>query len=84
MHPYHGQVYPGPINDHFFKQTSKGEYPQHVTIVPVTAGDRVVAMLMGTCSKQQGQAQILGRLELQARTFSDSLLAIMAPKRQIS
>ena len=77
--PYHGYVSPGAINDGFFKQTNGGQYPEHVSIIPVVADGNVVAMLMGGCSKAQGLTLTLPKLEEHAGAFSAVLMRLMAP-----
>jgi hypothetical protein len=51
--PYHGYVVPNLINDSFFQTWNKGDYPQHVTIVPVLYEKNLVGMLLGTATSAQ-------------------------------
>ena len=75
-HPYHGRVVPSEVNDLFFQKTNGGEYPEHVTLVPVLAQDRAVALLMGTCSQDTGSHLVLSRLENDAQTFATALMRV--------
>jgi len=75
-HPYHGYVSQGPVNDQFFQITNNGQYPEHLTIIPVLSGDHVVAMALGLCSREMGKGIILSKLEEDARLFSSSLTKI--------
>lgn len=45
--PYHGEVYPNPINDHFFQLWNAGKYPPVMTIVPVRLQGKVFAYFIG-------------------------------------
>jgi hypothetical protein len=45
--PYHGEVYPNPINDHFFQLWNSGKYPPVMTIVPVRLQGKVFAYFVG-------------------------------------
>ncbi len=45
--PYHGEVYPNPVNDHFFQQWNSGKYPNVLTIVPVKLQGKVFAYFVG-------------------------------------
>lgn len=45
--PYHGEVYPNPINDHFFQLWNSGKYPPVMTIVPVRLQGKVFAYFIG-------------------------------------
>jgi hypothetical protein len=77
--PYHGYVSAGPINDRFFQQTDGGQYPEHLSIIPVVAQSRVVAMLFGTCTKDAGRQLILGRLEEHGNHFASALMRLLNP-----
>lgn len=45
--PYHGQVYPNPINDQFFTLWNAGKYPNALTIVPIRLQGKVFAYFVG-------------------------------------
>lgn len=45
--PYHGEVYPNPINDRFFSLWNNGKYPNVFTIVPVRLQGKVFAYFIG-------------------------------------
>ncbi|MDZ4678509.1 MAG: hypothetical protein SGI74_13510 [Oligoflexia bacterium] len=81
---YHGYVVAGPVNDRFFHQTDGGQYPDHVTVAPVIAQGKVVAMLVGTCTKDVGRSLILGRLEEHAGLFSTALMRLLNPVQKVS
>ncbi len=45
--PFHGEVYPNPINDQFFKLWNAGKYPPVMTIVPIRLQGKVFAYFVG-------------------------------------
>lgn len=45
--PFHGEVYPNPINDQFFKLWNNGKYPPVFTIVPIRLQGKVFAYFIG-------------------------------------
>lgn len=75
--PYHGYVSPGPVNDAFFKKTNGGNYPEHVTVMPVIVEKRVAAMVFGSCSKLAGKALHLPRLEEHSAHLASGLLRLL-------
>ncbi|CAM5998645.1 unnamed protein product [Sphagnum balticum] len=79
--PYHGYVAPSAINDHFFKSVNNAEYPEHVTVIPVTIGERVIAMLVGTASKSLGHSLILEKLESEGRQLAVALQKLKPQKK---
>ncbi len=83
-HPYHGYVSQGPVNDKFFQVTNRGQYPDHLTIIPVVSADHVVAMLLGTCNREVGKGITLQKLEEEARLFSTSLMRTSNPVKKAS
>ncbi len=45
--PYHGEIYPNPINERFFKLWNNGKYPSVFTVVPVKMQGKVFAYFVG-------------------------------------
>lgn len=45
--PYHGKVYPNPINDRFFELWNAGKYPPVLSIVPIKLQGKVFAYFIG-------------------------------------
>ncbi len=45
--PYHGEVYPNPINERFFQLWNNGKYPSVFTVVPVKMQGKVFAYFVG-------------------------------------
>jgi hypothetical protein len=45
--PYHGEVYPNPINERFFQLWNNGKYPSVLTVVPVKMQGKVFAYFVG-------------------------------------
>lgn len=82
--PYHGYIMPGLVNDHFFAKTTGGIRPEHVTVVPLVTDKRVVGMLYGSCSKDQGKKIVLRKLEENAEYFSSALLKLLPGAKKAS
>jgi len=80
-HSYHGHASPCTINDRFFKYTNAGQYPDHLTIVPVKSGEHVVAMLLGMCSKEASKKIVLSRLEEDSKLFANSFSRLGLSKK---
>jgi hypothetical protein len=51
LNPYHGYVVPNPINESFFTNWNKGQYPEHVTICPIVHDKKIYGMILGATSK---------------------------------
>lgn len=45
--PFHGYISLNEINEKFFDDWNQGNIPDHVTIVPIVSGEKLVGMLMG-------------------------------------
>lgn len=80
--PYHGYVARGPINEAFFNQTDSGLLPEHITIVPVIAENKVAAMLVGIGSKSAAKTVSLTKLEENAFHFARGLIRFMGPMKR--
>lgn len=76
--PYHGQVFPNPINDAFFQAWNKGLYPQHITICPIIENKQIVGMILGACSSLASQKFQLRHIEAIA---DDCLESVIKPQR---
>ncbi|NUN06042.1 MAG: hypothetical protein HUU57_09795 [Bdellovibrio sp.] len=49
--PFHGYISLNEINEKFFDDWNQNNIPDHVTIVPILAGEKLVGMLMGLGEK---------------------------------
>jgi hypothetical protein len=79
--PYHGYVSAGEVNDFFFKKTNNGQYPDHVSIVPVIVEKKVAAMIFGACSVEAGKSISLPKLEEHASYASVMFLSLLPHRK---
>ncbi len=49
--PYHGYVVPSPVNDAFFREWNHGILPDHVTLMPVKAGQLIAGLMLGMADR---------------------------------
>jgi len=81
-HPYHGYVVPGSINEAFFKLANGGEYPQHVTLIPLVRDGHFEGIIMGCCTQVASRSLILEKLEHHGKLFADTLARFATPKQK--
>ncbi|MBX2996071.1 MAG: hypothetical protein KF681_14690 [Bdellovibrionaceae bacterium] len=64
---YHGFLVPNEISDSFFREWTSGQYPEHLTMSPIMAGELVVGFLMGWGQKTAGTKDSLALCESTAK-----------------
>jgi hypothetical protein len=72
-HPFHGRPSPSPANEKIFQWLCDGQYPEHLTIVPVFLAKELIAVVVGTCAPQRAANIKLAHLEQLSRQLADQL-----------
>jgi hypothetical protein len=52
LHPYHGYIVANQINDSFFGNWNRGQYPEYVTICPIVHDKKIYGMILGGTTKE--------------------------------
>lgn len=52
QHPYHGHIIPNSVNESFFNNWNKGQYPEHITICPIIHEKKIYGMVLGATTKE--------------------------------
>lgn len=71
--PFHGPVFPSPVNDKFFAQWGV-PLPDHLSIVPILNGEMIVALILCVGSKEANTLEHLDRLERYRNDFQNILI----------
>lgn len=74
--PFHGYVSINEVNERFFEEWNQGLIPDHITIAPIIAGERVLGLLVGLGEKSAYNRTALLSTEKLAAEISDSLISL--------
>ena len=74
--PYHGFVVANQINSAFFTCFNNAKLPEHCTIVPIQLQNNIIGLMLGICSKAQGEVINLAHYEELAKEFSIHLMRL--------
>ena len=73
---YHGYVVANDINDAFFQAWNYGNYPEHITILPLIVNKSLRGMLLGITSAKKGKSLSLDRLDILALEVSQKMTKV--------
>ncbi|MCB0394387.1 MAG: hypothetical protein KDD25_07495, partial [Bdellovibrionales bacterium] len=63
LHPFHGPIVKNSINDAFFATWNQGQYPEHITIVPIKSDQNLLGMILGCARSDQAKSIMLERVQ---------------------
>lgn len=76
LKPYHGYVAPNEISEKFFEDWNSSEIPGHLTVMPITLNDQLVAVLLGLAGSeinQKASLLLVERLAAEMQKLAQSL-----------
>ncbi|MGE3975184.1 MAG: hypothetical protein AB7F59_11730 [Bdellovibrionales bacterium] len=77
VQPYHGYMRPSAVNDSFFKRWNNGQYPAHLTAVPISVQNDMLGILVGISQQEKTDLTSLNQCQALAHEIAVKLKQVL-------